>query len=87
RSRAWLRVLANALNAPVLIPDGADLFEGSAFGAALIAARSAGLDLPHALTFDAVEPDADAPLYATLGRKYRHAALALQTLTHDLRAL
>ncbi|GHG18346.1 hypothetical protein CBQ26_06215 [Deinococcus indicus] len=87
RSRAWLRVLANALNAPVLIPDGADLFEGSAFGAARIAARSAGLDLPHTLTFDTVEPDTDAPLYATLGRKYRHAAHALQTLTHDLRAL
>ncbi|MPY65765.1 hypothetical protein F8S09_03510 [Deinococcus sp. SDU3-2] len=84
RSRAWLQILANALNHPVRVPQDADLFEGSAFGAACIAARSAGSPLDTGRPYTAIEPNADAPLYRALGEQYRHAALTLQRLTHEL---
>ncbi|WP_034384178.1 gluconokinase [Deinococcus sp. YIM 77859] len=84
RSRAWLQVLANALGQPVSVSQDADLFEGSAFGAACLAARSAGTPLPTERAYDHIAPNAQAPLYRTLGLKYRRTALALQALTHEL---
>ncbi|GAA5514476.1 glycerol kinase [Deinococcus carri] len=86
RSPAWLQVLANALNQPVSLPQDAELFEGSAFGAARIAARGAGLSLEAERAYTQIHPNADQPLYARLGRQYRAAALALRDLTHTLHA-
>ncbi|MBB6096606.1 gluconokinase [Deinobacterium chartae] len=84
RSRAWLQLLANALGQAVSVAEDADLFEGSAFGAACIAARGAGYTLSAERRYTHIAPNAERARYEQLGRRYRHAALALRDLTHAL---